>query len=195
MVRSGGIQALLAAVGIGLLAPCALVASDPPASIVVVVRHAEKDREAGGPDPALTEAGRRRARDLDRALEGAEVRGLLSTPFRRTRDTLAPLAARTGLPIVEVDAGEDHVAATVRAVDAVGGGVVVVSGHSDTVPAVLSALSGVDVGPIADHENDRMFVVVRGGGGPGRVLELRYGAPSRAPSAAPSASDRAVERR
>jgi len=147
-------------------------------TIAVVVRHAEKVRE-GSKDPPLTEAGARRARDLDRMLTGVPLAALISTPYRRTRETLRPLAARTGLPITETAPGDDPIEATVRAIERVRGGAAVVAGHSNTVAEIVEALTVVRVRPIEDHENDRMFVVVREPDGRRSVVELRYGEVSR----------------
>jgi phosphohistidine phosphatase SixA len=157
-------------------------ASSGRETIAVVVRHAEKVRD-GSADPPLAAAGERRARDLDRTLTGVRVAALISTPYRRTRETLRPLSERTGLPITETAPGDDPIAATVRAIERVRGGAAVVSGHSNTVAGIVEALTGVRVRPVEDHENDRMFVVVREADGRRSVVELRFGEPSRAPTA------------
>jgi hypothetical protein len=68
-------------------------------------------------------------------------------------------------------------AALVRRIMAIDGGIVVVAGHSNTVPDILKAL-GCSAGiTIADAEFDRLFAVV--GVGPGaRLVALRYGEPT-----------------
>jgi len=182
------------------LAALAVVAcaapSGPPAGpepgSVVVVRHAEKVRD-GSPDPALTPEGERRAVELDRVLSDVDVAGLIATPTRRTRGTLAPIARRTGVAVTEVGRDADpiaDVAAAARAA-AAGGGVVVVAGHSDTVPGIVATLSGAPVGPIADDAYDDLFVVFRPGRADAAVVHLRYGAASPSGSLAPNESERA----
>src|SRR5689334_14216739 len=67
---------------------------------VFVVRHAEKGPEV--PDPSLTEAGQHRASELARALTDAKITALYTTEFKRTQETLAPLAAATGVAPVHL---------------------------------------------------------------------------------------------
>ena len=133
-----------------LLAPGLLMMSGLPAlaepEMVLLVRHAERAAEPRS-DPELTPEGQARAQALARALEQAGVTAIITTQFRRTQDTAAPLAAARGLKpeIVEAKRGEDHVAAVAAAVRRLGG-VVLVVGHSNTVPAIAAALSGTPKG-------------------------------------------------
>jgi broad specificity phosphatase PhoE len=55
------------------------------------------------------------------------------------------------------------------------GGTVVFVGHSNTVPALVKAFSGVDVGEIAHDSYDRMFVVTLRPDGSSSVVRARYG--------------------
>ncbi len=52
--------------------------------------------------------------------------------------------------------------------------VVLVIGHSNTVPAIVAKLGGVTP-PMADAEYDRMVIVQTRGSGKPIVLNLRYG--------------------
>lgn len=160
------------------LCPSSAVAAEPLTRTVVVVRHAEK--EAGdGRDPALTEVGLARAAAFDRVVADLDVVALISTPLRRTRDTLGPVARRTGLEIREVSPSGDHVAAVVREIERCPPGVVLVSGHSNTVPAIVAALSGREIAPMVDEDYDDLFVVVLGpADGQATVAHLHYGAPT-----------------
>jgi ketosteroid isomerase-like protein len=54
---------------------------------------------------------------------------------------------------------------------------VLVVGHSNTVPEIVKALSGVTVPPIADAEYDHIFVVVVPESGAPRVTQEHFGAP------------------
>ena len=71
-----------------LLAVGALIS--PPAgaepALVIIVRHAERASEPAA-DPALTPAGERRAEALATALADARIGTILTTTYRRTRDT------------------------------------------------------------------------------------------------------------
>ena len=63
--------------------------------IAILVRHAE--RLSSGSDPGLSAAGKRRAVLLAGMLPGAGVSSIFTSTARRTKDTAAPLAAKTGL--------------------------------------------------------------------------------------------------
>ncbi|HLB01460.1 MAG TPA: histidine phosphatase family protein [Bacteroidota bacterium] len=142
---------------------------------VVIVRHAEKD--ASGPNPRLTEAGRKRAARLARILADEPVSLLVSSDRARTTETLEPLAARTGLPltIVPVGSGRDehakNLADTIRAHP---GGTIVVSNHSDVIPLLLRELGVTGTISIPDTEYGKLFIIILGPGGSATVLRLRY---------------------
>ncbi len=156
---------------------------------VLVVRHAEAEPStADERDPALTEPGAERADALARLLAAADVTHLFASEYRRTRDTLAPLAARTGLAVAPRPA-RDHagIAAELRALPP--GSIAVVAGHSNTVPALVEALGGriegLETHPthgalLGHDEHDRLFAVTLPGvpGAAPRAIELRYGAPA-----------------
>ena len=127
-------------------------------TVVILLRHAEK-AVAPGRDPALSEAGRNRARALAVEFADPPLAAVYATPYRRTQLTAAPIAAAHGLPITVRPAGEapDALAWTLRKRHA--GQRVVLIGHSNTVPAIAMALSGEPVEPMAEYEYDRYFVV------------------------------------
>jgi phosphohistidine phosphatase SixA len=135
--------------------------------IVVLVRHAE--REASGSDPSLSAAGRVRAKQLAAMLGGAGVEAIFTSRFRRTQQTAAPLAALLHITAVEMADDIDVAERQVRGA----GGVVLVVGHSNTVPEVIAALDGPAVS-IEDHEFNRMFVLQVGAAG-SELLSMRYG--------------------
>lgn len=147
-------------------------------AVVILVRHAERDG-AMADDPVLTPAGRLRAAELARVVAtwkaaGATVKALFASEAKRTQQTLAPLAAATGVAVTQVKAADT--AALVKKILAVNGGVVVVAGHSNTVPGVIQALGGPAGITIDDAEFNRLFVVT---GAPGKavVVAMRYGNP------------------
>lgn len=156
----------LASAALGCLAGRALSVQDPKtdlrASTVVIVRHAEKDLEDTR-DPVLTERGHRRASMLADLLGSAGVSELFSTGFRRTQQTLQPLAERLGLTVGGYQAGDSEAFArglTRRQA----GDLVVVAGHSNTLPAMVRALGGrlTDLGEkadLADDEYDRVVLL------------------------------------
>jgi len=136
---------------------------------VVLTRHADK---AGGEDPGLSEVGQARAEALARVLAEAGVDAIFVSEARRTRDTAAPVALVTGIEPVVVPAKEiETLVDLVKAHHK--GEVVLVVGHSNTIPAVAEAL-GADIGSIDEADYGGLWIVsfsrLRGT----RVLELRY---------------------
>lgn len=106
---------------------------------LIILRHAEKVSD-GTKDPGLTEEGLARANRLATMLESQTVTAIYSTPYQRTRLTVAPLAAKKNLTITEYDAGSKSSISEIVQKNA--GGTVVIVGHSNTVPAMLNQLIG-----------------------------------------------------
>ena len=162
-------------------------AASPPAPVttVILVRHAEKDTMQVG-DVPLSEAGTRRARELARVLGDAGVTAIVTSPYRRAKDTVVPLAERTGVT-AEVMGARDTTALLAMVRGKARGGVIVLAGHSDSVPQFLSALGTPYLRGIGDAEYDHLFVVSVPDSGAARLVHLRYGeptAPWRVPPAA-----------
>jgi len=160
----------LAATALGcmlLRAPSAQDSAQDPktalrAAAVVFVRHAEKDM-SGGPDPELTDRGRRRAEALSGMFGSAGVSALFATEFRRTQQTLQPLAGRLGCA-VEGYAARDSREFARRLARRRAGELIVVAGHSDTLPVMVEALGGrlgelSDQGFLLDDEYDRVVLL------------------------------------
>ena len=146
-------------------------------STVIVVRHAERGTEPAN-DPLLTEAGSQRAKDLAAALAGAKVTSIVTTHLQRTQLTARPLGEALGLtPIVVRAGGRDHadsVAATVMRRPA--GEVVLVVGHSNTVPAIIAALGGPRMPDLCEGQYSNLFVLEMSPGGSPRFIKAKYGA-------------------
>lgn len=143
---------------------------------VILVRHAEK-ATTSGPDPELSPIGLQRARDLAAALVDAHVGSVITTQFQRTQLTAVPLMQGTSLaPIVVRAAGAGHpdsVAAAIRRLPA--GQVVLVIGHSNTIPAIIAALGGPKLPDLCDSQYASLFVLELAGSGPPRLIKSRYG--------------------
>jgi broad specificity phosphatase PhoE len=160
----------------------AMLAAEPLAaqpSMVILVRHAEKAATPAD-DPDLTAAGAQRAADLASALAGAQVGSIVTTQFRRTRATAAPLAQAIGRDPIIVAATPDtpaHAAAVAAAVRArPPGEVVLVVGHSNTIPAIIAALGGPRLPDLCDGQYATLFVVGLTSSGPSRLVRATYGA-------------------
>ena len=149
-------------------------ASATPPTVVLLVRHAEK---ATGEDPVLTPAGEQRAQALAHVLKDSGVKAIYTTPYRRTQATAAPVAAQLGLTVTVRDADEKTADAFIRElVRAHAGSTVLVVGHSNTLPALARALTGVAVPLISERTYDTLLVATLPAAGPPHLLTLRYGA-------------------
>jgi len=129
---------------------------------VIVIRHAEQELDSSS-DPLLTAAGSARAQLLARLLGNPHGPGSLtaiySSPTRRAQLTVAPLAQRLGLHTTIVPR-DDPKALARRVLHEQAGERVLVVGHSDTVPEIVSALSGVhQLPPIAHEDYGTMYIV------------------------------------
>ncbi len=166
---------------LGALVTGAIPARGPAESrvgpqVVVVVRHAEVVVDGSG-DPPLSDAGRARAELLAGIAAGFDVDAAFVTPFRRTTNTALPTAERQGLKSVAVPIAAGvpaHIADLAARVQNASGTASLVVGHSNTVPAVILALTGVDVGTIEETEFNRLFILRFPADGPATVEELTY---------------------
>jgi broad specificity phosphatase PhoE len=130
--------------------------------LVFVVRHAERADAGGGAmataDPPLSPAGRARAATLAAMLADAGVKAIYITEFIRTQETAEPLAAKLRLRPVQVPAA-DPAALVAKMKSDHPRDIVLVVGHSNTLPAIIKALGGPAV-TIGDNEYDNVFVIV-----------------------------------
>ncbi len=152
------------ALTLGLALAGALIPARASAQqLVYVVRHAERaDAGAGAvqmaADPPLSAAGRARAEKLASMLGGAGITAVYTTEFARTQQTAGPLARALGVTATILPS--DDTAALVAELKAKHArDVVLIVGHSNTVPAIIKALGGPVV-TIKDDEYDKLFVLV-----------------------------------
>ena len=147
---------------------------------VIFVRHAEKAL-APADDPGLSAAGKRRAAELARQLVDADVVAgvdvIYSTPFRRTEETVQPVATALDIPITSYDAANTETIMD-EIVKAHKGKIVLVVGHSNTVPALIGNMGASKKVPeIDENEYDNIYVVSIPWFGKTKTIRLRYGAP------------------
>jgi len=147
---------------------------------VVVVRHAEKSTDDPR-DPSLSAIGQERALALSALLRDAGVTGIYTTHYKRTRQTAEPFARQSGIAITERPIGAANSATyardLAREVLARRGTAVLIVGHSNTVPEIVTALSGRAVAPMTEAEYDHAFIVVIPATGTPRLLHTRFGRP------------------
>ena len=160
---------LLAPVWLAALAGVLVIAlgfwlvSAASTTTVFVMRHAEKlTSNPQDKDPPLAPAGEARALELvqhfGRAPKGQGLDAIIVSEFRRTQDTVRPLANQLGIPVIVVPAA-DPAGAAKRALAENRGGRVLIVGHSDTVPQIVEELSGVEVGPMSEADYGTIYIV------------------------------------
>ena len=160
----------------------------PPAAAsaqqsIIIVRHAE--RQIGEGDDSLSDAGRQRAERLALMLRDAGITHVFVSDLRRTLETAQPLAkirnlspTRMAIPAQgrgKITASELQVRATMLAISKLPRtAVVLVVGHSNTVPMFLTRLGYGPSLRIPDTEFDNLFVVTPRATRAPSVIRLRF---------------------
>lgn len=164
-----------------LAAAMSLLSAAPGlAQTVIIVRHAEKADASA--DPVLSAEGEARATALAVALSASDLTHVFVSPLQRTRLTADPTARAQAITpeIVSLEGGtEAHVRRIderIRALPAES--VVLVVGHSNTVPLIADALGEIGPATMADCEYDRMTIISVRNGIDSPAVTARYGAPS-----------------
>lgn len=122
-----------------------------------IARHAEK--QEGDLDPALTKEGYNRALGLSQMLHNAEIEAIYSTHYRRSMGTALPLARAFNLSIEFYDADEHQ--ALLEKVREQNRNVLII-GHSNTVPALVSHAGGESVELSEDEYGDLFQLSIKG---------------------------------
>jgi broad specificity phosphatase PhoE len=180
-------------IGLIVISCCVLILFLRATTVILVVRHAERnDLEScspatvkGKPNPtlALTAGQSARAQALGHVGGEAGIAAIYASEFCRSQQTVQPLAAQIGLTVNVVDQFEaDGSTVNVNSlIDQIWtnnkGQVVLVAGHTSTVPVIVEKLSGVSIAAIDETDFDNLYVVVvpRWWGRP-KVVRLKYGA-------------------
>lgn len=143
-------------------------------SLVVLVRHGEK-QPAPADDPSLSDAGVARARALDAALAQATPTTIVVSTRKRTVETAAVVQQRTGVTPTVIGLDAQHVKNAAAAVMQATG-VVLVVGHSNTIPAIVNVLAGTKLPDICDASYATMFLVTpAANGSKAQVIRTQYG--------------------
>jgi phosphohistidine phosphatase SixA len=116
-----------------------LATRDTAATIVYLVRHAEKNTsDPADKDPDLSPLGYQRAEALKERLASIQVSAAFATTYRRNQLTLAPLAKAQDLDLRTYEAhGYTDLAKVI--LGSYRGKTVVVAGHSNSVLEIIEA--------------------------------------------------------
>lgn len=144
-------------------------------TIIYLVRHAEKvTSDPKNEDPELTPAGLKRAEDLKLYLRDEQIAAFFSTPYKRNKQTVAPIAQNRELEIYDA---HDFKNLKARIMRDYSGQKVLVVGHSNTVLPIIEAFGGKKpVDQIADNQYDHLFKLIISPDGKAKVEALKYGA-------------------
>jgi len=152
-------------------------AADQPPTTIILVRHAEKAIvPPENKDPDLSAAGLARAQELARMLGESGIKAIYATQFKRTQQTVKPLADKLGLTPVQFEAKQTtELVKQIREKNA--GEVVFIAGHNNTVPEIIAALGGPKLPIIPETDFDNFYILTVQSDGTAKLLKLRYGSP------------------
>jgi broad specificity phosphatase PhoE len=169
---SGAVRPIAVAIAAAALLVSALTVDARAQQAIIVVRHAEKVDQSD--DSGLSPAGLRRAKALAELLRGAGVTHIVATEYRRTQETAAPLAAALGLTVERLPARDfAALAAKLRGFEP--DAIVLVVGHSNTIPPMLATLGWPNQLDIKEPEYDNAWVLVPHAGQRASIVRLKYG--------------------
>lgn len=144
---------------------------------IIVIRHAEKKAEPDNPDPELSPAGQTRALELARMFGGAGINAIYATQYKRTQQTVKPLAEKLGLTVTQVEAkNTPDLIKRIRAHPP--GQTIFIAGHNNTAPEIVAALGGPTFPMIPETEFDNLYVVTVDRAGKAKVMKMKYGTPT-----------------
>jgi broad specificity phosphatase PhoE len=146
-----------------------------PVTTIIVVRHAEKIIDPNNPDVELSPAGQARAQEIVRMFSDAGINAIFATQYKRTQQTVKPLAVKLGLQTIVVSSRNTaDLIAQIRAQHS--GQTIFIAGHNNTVPEIIAALGGPQYPTIPETEYDNLYVVTVYRTGKAKVVKMRYGA-------------------
>jgi len=146
-----------------------------PVLTVILVRHGEKVIDPSNPDVDLSPAGQARAQEIVRVFGEAGINAIYATQYKRTQQTVKPLADKLGVPVTIVNSRNTaDLVAQIRAQHS--GQTVFIAGHNNSVPEIIAALGGPQYPTIPETEYDNLFIMTVYRTGKARVLKMKYGA-------------------
>lgn len=142
---------------LGALA-CLLASSSVNAQeAVFVIRHAEQEL-TGGVNAGLRPEGRERAADWATILRPSGLDLVVTTEIKRSRVTGTIIAEALGVPRVEISEGASSGIAEILR-ESNPEDVILVVGHSSTIPKMLRSFGYADTFPISRSAYGWLFIV------------------------------------
>jgi 2,3-bisphosphoglycerate-dependent phosphoglycerate mutase len=125
---------------------------------IILVRHAEKV-DATSQDPELSAEGKQRAERLIKTIGKYKPGAFYSTNFKRTRGTLAPLAAKRKKTVEVYDPRKSS-----ELVDSIMKSKIkrhIVAGHSNSVPGLANLIAKKDIFKNLDESEYGVIWIIR----------------------------------
>ena len=156
-----------------ILSHAVLAQSDETMTTFILVRHAEKAND-GTNNPDLTEQGRTRAVRLATMFRDTPLSAIYATNFKRTQETVHPLAKIQGLKVQSYEPLKEEVLKEM--LDKHRGGTILISGHSNTTPWTANVLLRKQV--LKDYSEDEygiiLIITVSGAGRAASITRVNY---------------------
>lgn len=129
---------------------------------VILLRHAEKNKaeEEYSPDPNLSQEGRARAEKLVGVIGDYNPDAIFSSAFKRTRDTVAPLASRGKYRMMAQFYDHRNLKQIHDLIMRGNYRTIVVAGHNSTTPALANLLIGEEkYKALSESEYDKIWII------------------------------------
>ena len=166
-------------ISISLLLALALITGgrpvDQPSLTLILVRHADKQVvPPENEDPDLSAAGVARAEQLARMFGDSGISAIYATQYKRTQQTVKPLAEKLGLPVITLNTKQTP--ELVKQLHArKNGDIVFIAGHDTTVPEIIAAMGGPQLPTIPSTEYDNLYILMIQNDGSVKLLKMKYG--------------------
>lgn len=156
-------------------------AQEKKVTTFILVRHAEKEANAAtmqagvsNKDPELSEAGKARALRLADMLHRQEIAAIYSTNYKRTLNTVNPLAEKLGVKVQQYEPFKEE--AIQKMLEEHRGKTIVIVGHSNNIPWIANYLLGTkQFGDYDESYYENMLVVnVVERGVNANTLQIKY---------------------
>jgi phosphohistidine phosphatase SixA len=155
--------------------PARIEALDQPSLTLILVRHAEKKIvPPENKDPDLGPAGVARAEELARMFGQTGISAIYATQYKRTQQTVKPLADKLGLQVTQVEAKKTaDLVKQIRSRKA--GEIIFVAGHNNSVPEIIAAFGGPQLPVIPETEYDNLYILIVQSDGSAKLIQMKYG--------------------
>jgi len=141
---------------------------------VICIRHAERDNSTTA-DPHLNADGINRAKSLIHVLGSSEIKAIYTSNFARSKETASFLATHLGISSVPID---EAAAIKVHVLEHHRGKTVLVVGHTNTIPELISLFGSASIFIIGENKFDNLFILNNFSQGVTKTTLLKYGKPS-----------------